>query len=298
MYERTRRRVRYVFGDSIVSLAEDERGVDVRLERGAAARYDLVVGADGLHSHTRGLVFGPEERYLRFGGYYVAGFGVPNHLGLDRSARMYSEPGRTVLLSHYGGDPERGGASLVFASGPLDDVRHDVAAQKRVLAERFAGMGWETPRVLAALEPADDLYFDALTQCHIDRLSQGRVVLLGDAGYGATMGGMGTGSALVCAYVLAGELAAARGDHRTAFAAYEATVTRFAKGCQRTAGNAGPFFAPPTPARIRSRDRMYRLLSSRVLAGVFRRITLHAAQNIRLKDYDGARWQERDDGAA
>ncbi|MFE9253436.1 FAD-dependent monooxygenase [Streptomyces sp. NPDC007088] len=288
MYERTRHRVRYVFGDSIAALREDEAGVDVTFDHAPSSRYDLVVGADGLHSHTRGLVLGAEERFLRFGGYYVAGFDVPNHLGLDRSARMYSEPGRTVLLSNYDGDPERGGAALVFASAPLSYDRHDVAAQKRVLLERFAGMGWETPKVLSALESAGDLYFDALSQCHVDRLSQGRVVLVGDAGYGATMGGMGTGTALVCAYVLAGELATAAGDHRSAFAAYEAAVTRFARGCQKSAGNAGPFFAPATEARIRSRDRMYRLLSSRAVAGVFRYLTLRAAQNIRLKDYEGA----------
>lgn len=288
MYERTHHRVRYVFGDSITTLREDDAGIDVTFDRAPSARYDLVVGADGLHSHTRGLVLGTEERFLRFGGYYMAGFGVPNHLGLDRTARMYSEPGRTVLLSNYDGDPERGGAALVFASEPLAYDRHDVAAQKRVLMERFAGMGWETPRVLRALESADDLYFDALSQCHVDRLSRGRVVLVGDAGHGATMGGMGTGAALVCAYVLAGELATSGGDHKSAFAAYEAAVTRFAKGCQKSAGNAGPFFAPPTEAKIRSRDRMYRLLSSRPGAGAFRYLALRAAQNIRLKDYAGA----------
>ncbi|MFB7995858.1 FAD-dependent monooxygenase [Streptomyces sp. NPDC056002] len=285
LYEHGRDRVEYVFGDSIATLAEGDRGVDVTFERAAPRRFDLVVAADGLHSPTRRLVFGDESRYLRFLDHYVAGFGIPNHLGLDRTGRLYSDPGRAVCVGNYDGDPDRAGALLVFRSERLDHDRRDVDQQKRILAERFAGMGWEAPRVLEALEDADDLYFDAIAQIHVDRLSEGRVVLLGDAGYGATMGGMGTGVAIVGAYVLAGELALAGGDHRTAFAAYEAQIGDFAKGCQKISGNAGPFFAPPTERKIRSRDRMYRLLSSRLMAGFFKRLTEKAATALDLKDY-------------
>lgn len=103
------------------------------------------------------------------------------------------------------------------------------------------------------------------------------MALLGDAGCGATMGGMGTGVAVVGAHVLAGELALAGGDHRRAFAEYESRIRSFAKGCQKISGNAGPFFAPPTERRIRSRDRMYRLLGSRPPAGVYKRLTEKAA---------------------
>ncbi|MFE4820428.1 FAD-dependent monooxygenase [Streptomyces sp. NPDC056704] len=285
MYERTKDRVEYVFGDSIATLAETPEGVDVTFERGAPRRFDLVVGADGLHSLTRRLVFGEESRHLRFLDHYVAAFGVPNDLGLDRTGRLYSEPGRAVVVGNYDGDPDRASALLVFRSEKLEFDRRDVAAQKRILAERFAGMGWETPGVLKALERADDLYFDAIAQIHVERLTQGRVVLLGDAGYGATMGGMGTGVAIVGAYVLAGELALAGGDHRTAFAEYETRVRDFAKGCQKISGNAGPFFAPPTERRIRSRDRAYRLLSSRLLAGFFKKLTEKAATGIKLREY-------------
>ncbi|MFH8803779.1 FAD-dependent monooxygenase [Streptomyces sp. NPDC017936] len=288
MYERTRDRAEYVFGDSIAALTETAEGVDVAFERSAPRRFDLVIGADGLHSNTRRLVFGDESRHLRFFDHYVAGFTVPNDLGLDRTGRVYSEPGRAVAIGNYDGDPDRAGALLVFRSGPLSYGHRDVAAQKRILAERFAGMGWRTPSVLKALEDADDLYFDAIAQVHVDRLAKGRVALLGDAGYGATMGGMGTGVAIVGAYVLAGELALAGGDHRAAFAAYEARIRRFARGCQKTSGNAGPFFAPPTERRIRSRNRMYRLLSSRPLAGFFRRLTEKAATDISLRAYPAA----------
>ncbi|MFF5142470.1 FAD-dependent oxidoreductase [Streptomyces sp. NPDC013157] len=285
MYERTRDDVEYVFGDSITSVAEDPQGVDVTFERSAPRRFDLVVGADGLHSHTRRLVFGDESRYLRFFDHYVAGFDVPNHLGLDRTGRVYSEPGRAFVIGNYDGDPDRAGALLVFRSEELSYDRRDVTAVKRIVMDRFAGMGWEGPALLKALEEADDVYFDAIAQIHVDRLVKGRVALLGDAGYGATMGGMGTGVAIVGAYVLAGELALAGGDFRTAFAEYESRIRDFAKGCQKISGNAGPFFAPPTERRIRSRDRMYRVLASRPLARFFKRMTEKAATDIRLREY-------------
>ncbi|MZD08956.1 FAD-dependent oxidoreductase [Streptomyces sp. SID5785] len=286
LYERTKDAVEYVFGDSIASLTETPTGVDVTFDHGAARTVDLVIGADGLHSHTRRLVFGDESRYLRFLGYYVAGFDMPNHLGLDRTARLYSEPGRTAMINNYDGDPHRAGAAVVFRSGQLTYDRRDTAAQKEIVAEQLRGLAWpHVTEMLAALDSAEDLYVDAIAQIHIDRLSRGRVILLGDAGHGATMGGIGTGTALVSAYVLAGELVAARGDHRTAFAAFEAEITKYAKGCQKTSGNAGPFLAPPTEKKIRSRDRAYRMLSSRFLAGVFKRITERAASNLDLKDY-------------
>jgi 2-polyprenyl-6-methoxyphenol hydroxylase-like FAD-dependent oxidoreductase len=285
MYERTKDSVEYVFDDSIATLTETSDGVDVTFDRGAPRHFDLVVGADGLHSNTRRLVFGDESRHLRFFDHYVAGFAMPNTLGLDRTGRFYCEPGRAVGINNYDGDPDRAGALLVFRSERLSYDRRDVAAQKRILAERFAGMGWETASVLRALEETDNLYFDAIAQIHVDRLTDGRVALLGDAGYGATMGGMGTGVAVVGAYVLAGELALAGGEHRTAFAEYETRIRSFAKGCQKTSGNAGPFFAPPTERRIRSRDRMYRLLSSRLMAGFFKRLTEKAATDIKLRAY-------------
>ncbi|WP_428952077.1 FAD-dependent monooxygenase [Streptomyces sp. cg35] len=286
LYERTKDTVVYVFGDSIATLTETASGVDVTFDHGAPRAFDLIVGADGLHSNTRRLVFGDESRYLRFFDHYVAGFDMPNHLGLDRTARLYTEPGRTAMISNYDGDADRAGAAVVFRSPQLTYDRKDVDQQKRIVAEKLRGMAWpHVEQILDALDTADDLYFDAIAQVHMDRLSQGRVILLGDAGYGATMGGIGTGTALVSAYVLTGELVAARGDHRTAFAAFEAGITKYAKGCQKLSGNAGPFLAPPTEKKIRSRDRAYRMLSSRLLAGFFKRITEKAASNLALKDY-------------
>ncbi|QCX79383.1 FAD-dependent urate hydroxylase [Streptomyces sp. YIM 121038] len=286
MYERTKDRVEYVFGDCVAHLQEDFDGIDVTFDRGAPRRFGLLACADGLHSPTRRLVFGDESRHLRHLGYYAAGFAMPNVLGLHRSSRICSVPGRAVGISNHDGSPVGGGAFLVFRSQQLAYDRDDVAGQKALLAETFADLPWKhTRHALDALEDTDELSFEAIAQVHVDRLSQGRVVLLGDAGFGATTGGTGAGTALVCAYVLAGELAAARGNHARAFAAYEAEVRDRAKGRRMVPGAPGPFLAPPTENRIRTRNLVYRMLGSRLLAGVFERLAEKAADAVEVKEY-------------
>src|SRR5205823_14334491 len=117
---------------------------------------------------------------------------------------------------------------------PMRYDRRDTGAQKRILADRFAGMGWQVPRLLAGMWDAPDFYFDAICQVHLDRWSRGRTVLLGDAGFcGSPLSGLGTSLAIVGAYVLAGELAVAGGDHRVAFARYESELRDYVRQCQK-----------------------------------------------------------------
>ncbi|MER6311126.1 FAD-dependent monooxygenase [Streptomyces sp. NPDC001739] len=223
LYERTRADVEYVFGDSIASLTPttDGNGIDVTFERGAPRRFDLVVGADGLHSTVRRLAFGPEEQFLRHLGAYISAFSMPNELGLDREELYYAEPGRLVCAYSSAGDPAAKGL-LVFRSPRLSYDHRDRAQQLALLDTAFAGVGWRTSRMLAAARSAPDLYFDGLHLIEMDRWSRGRVVLLGDAAHcPSPASGQGTGMALVGAYVLAGELAAAGGAPKVAFARYE-----------------------------------------------------------------------------
>ncbi len=285
LHDRTRGATEYLFGDSISSLQETPDEVRVTFERGEPRSFDLVIGADGLHSNVRGLVFGDESQFLRFAGWYIAGgFVVPNDLGLDHRTVSYTEPGRTISLGS-GRDPSVADVSFVFASEELGLDRHDLDGQKRILRERFADVGWEAPRALEALRDAPSLYFDSLSKIQMDRFVSGRVALLGDAGYGATLGGLGTGLAVVGAYVLAGELASAGGDHRIGFANYEREIRAYAAGCQKLADGAGPFLAPRTRGEIRRRNVIYRLLSLRPLARFFNGLTTKAATDITLKDY-------------
>ncbi|MEV8635031.1 FAD-dependent monooxygenase [Streptosporangium sp. NPDC051023] len=273
LYERTREGCEYVFGDSITSLTETAGGVHVTFERGAPRTFDLVVGADGIHSNVRRLAFGPEADYVRFMGHY---YGLVD-LDLDHRAAMYNEPGRMAAL----GGP-KAPAFFVFASKQLDYDRYDPEQHKRILADAYRGAGWKVPELLARLPRAREVYLDSISQVRIDHYAKGRVVLLGDAAYGNTLGGFGSGLAVVGAYVLAGELAEAGGDHRIAFPGYEEAFRGYAKVARQ--GSAGPFLAPATPARIRMRNWMFK---RRLLLAMMLKMTDRFATGIDLKDYPG-----------
>ncbi|MGW4637413.1 FAD-dependent monooxygenase [Sphaerisporangium sp. NPDC004334] len=235
LYERTAASTEYLFGDSIAALEQDEHGVRVEFERAAPRTFDLVIGADGLHSTVRRLAFGPEAGFTRHLGMYVAVFSAENLLGLadwqvwirdgDAGGGIYPARGNTELRVNLG-----------FASEPLAFDHRDLDAQRRILAERLGGMRWEIPRLLSAMWKAPDFYFDAMAQIHLPSWSRGRITLAGDAGYCASpLSGQGTSLALVGAYVLAAELAAADGDHRRAFAQYERRMRPFAERNQALA---------------------------------------------------------------
>ncbi|MEV4108696.1 FAD-dependent monooxygenase [Nonomuraea sp. NPDC049695] len=273
LYEKTAPYCEYIFGDSITSLTETPSGVHVTFERSAPRTFDLVVGADGIHSNVRRLAFGPESDYVKFLGHYYALVDVPAAFGAV--PRMYNEPGRMAAV----GGP-KAPAFFVFASERLDYDRYDMRQQKDILARAYAGMGWKVPAVMEEVRRSQDVYLDSISKVAIDRYSQGRVVLLGDSAYGNTLGGFGTGLAMVGAYVLAGELASAGGDHRVAFAQYETQMRGYAKVAD--SGNAGPFLAPGTPARLRMRNWMFKYS---FLLGLMMKLTDKFATDITLKSY-------------
>ncbi|MET8543300.1 FAD-dependent monooxygenase [Kitasatospora sp. NPDC004799] len=219
--------VEYRFDDAIETLVQHPAGVDVRFRGGTERSFDLVVGADGLHSNTRRLVFGPEADYLHPIGTYLAGWSAPNHLGLDRweiAHRDADDPNWFCMAMTVRDNSELRVFVGFHTDEPMDDVLpRDPARQRALVAERSAHARWELPRLLRAMgEPDAAFHYDVVAQIRMERWSEDRVVLLGDAGYCCSPAtGQGTSVALTAAYVLAGELRAADGDHRAAFPAYE-----------------------------------------------------------------------------
>jgi 2-polyprenyl-6-methoxyphenol hydroxylase-like FAD-dependent oxidoreductase len=230
----TRDGVEYVFGDRIAELTQDANGVDVTFAGGDRRRFDLVIGADGLHSGLRAMVFGPHEQFVRHLGLVLSFYSVPNEFGLDRWMLDYHhrESGRSALLRPIQ-DATRAMAMFSFPSPDFDVDFRDIEAQKRLLRERVDDLGWLTPRILAHLDDTPDFYLDQVAQVVMDRWCSGRVGLFGDAAFSASpMSGGGTGMALVGAYILAAELAAADWDAEAGFAAFEARMRPYVEANQ------------------------------------------------------------------
>ncbi|GAA4929724.1 FAD-dependent monooxygenase [Actinoplanes utahensis] len=269
----------YRFGDRITAID----GGRVTFASGATGDYDVIVGADGVHSSTRRLAFGPDERFVRYLGGYTSYFTVPDPGDLGHWLEMYAAPGgRGAYLR-----PENGGtakASLSFRNPAPEFDRVPRAVAERLLTERLAGVGWRVPSLLAAMPAAPDFYFDSLNQVRVDRWWRDRVVLLGDAGYcGSPLAGKGTALSLVGAYVLAGELSTA-GDPEQAFAAYQREMADFVTSAVQLPPGGMRMAAPRTRAMIAVRNLSTRMMtrwpSRRIVAKEFAK-----ADAITLRDY-------------
>lgn len=283
LHEATATGVEYVFDDSITSLTETAHGVEVTFERGEPRTFDLVVGADGLHSKVRSLAFGPESEFAHDLGAYISTFGTTQREDLDGWQLLHTVPGRTAGIY-----PTPSGAAkgmFVFASPPVEHDRRDASRQRELVAEAFADGGWEVPGLLGDMRDAPDFYFDRLCQIRMDSWSRGRIALLGDAAFCASpMAGNGTSMALVGAYVLAGELATAP-DHQAAFRRYEEEMREYVARCQKFALGGVDSLMPKSRMFIRMRDLTLRavphLPGGEKLFGGLQKI----ANTVSLKEY-------------
>ena len=247
IFQRIEGRCETIFGDSIARLDPDADGVTVSFDKGPERRFGLVIGADGLHSRVRRLVFGPEEQFEHPLGYAVAAFEITGYRPRDESVYVsYMVPGRQIARFAMRDD-----TTLILAVF-ADPARqwpeaHDLAAQKALIAAAFGGQGWECDAIIAALDRCSDIYFDRVSQIRMPKWSSGRVCLVGDAAFSPSlMAGQGSALAMAAAYVLAGEIAAAAGRPDVAFGRYEQVLKDFITGKQKAAEGFAASFAPRT----------------------------------------------------
>jgi 2-polyprenyl-6-methoxyphenol hydroxylase-like FAD-dependent oxidoreductase len=267
LHEASRDTAEFIFGDSIASLAQDDRAVEVTFERSGRRRFDLVIGADGLHSIVRRLVFGPESRFLHHAGLYVATLPLPRALEPQGEIAVLNAPGRCVALHPSRDTPV---AAFIFWNREIVDLdHHDADAHKKRVAEAFRDLGWKVPEILAAVRTSTALYFDAVSQVMMTDWARGRTALVGDAASCVSLFGDGSTLAIAGAHALASALAESPDDHAAAFRRYQSRHGKLVAGKQRNLTRVASMLVPRTERGIVWRNRIVGLVGA-AQAGVNR----------------------------
>jgi 2-polyprenyl-6-methoxyphenol hydroxylase-like FAD-dependent oxidoreductase len=257
-------RVEAVFGDSVERIEQGESSVRVTFRHAGRREFDLVIGADGLHSRIRQIVFGEQSRFERYLGYKAAAFEVEGYEPRDELAYvMYTQVGQQVV--RFAMRNKRTMFLLTFKDAD-SAFPGGIQEQKTLLRKRFEDSGWECPQILDAMDRCSDLYFDRVSQIRMESESglwtRGRVTLLGDAASCVSLlAGQGSALAMVAAYILAGELNRARGDYALAFARYQQLFNPFILMKQKAALRLAGFFAPKSRLAMLVRNQVVNLMT-------------------------------------
>jgi 2-polyprenyl-6-methoxyphenol hydroxylase-like FAD-dependent oxidoreductase len=276
-----------LFGQRIAGLQQHDEGVDVTFSNGQRRLFDLVVGADGLHSSVRHLVFGSEAQFESYYGYYTASFTIETGVSAGTSFLTYNVPGKQAAVYSLG--EHKAAAFFIFrAPEKLAVDHHDIEQQKAILRQQFGDAGWKCPELLAKMDAATDFYFDVVSQIDMKRWSKDRVSLVGDAcDCPSLLSGQGSTLAMVGAYILAGELKEAGGNYQRAFAQYEHIFKPFISRKQRIAQNFARSLVPDSQFGIWKRNFFTRLMALPVFTKMF--IRQFSDQDLKLADYRDAR---------
>jgi 2-polyprenyl-6-methoxyphenol hydroxylase-like FAD-dependent oxidoreductase len=262
-------KVETIFGDSVDRIEQTGDGVEVVFASGGTRKFDLLVGADGLHSRVRELVFGPENRFEKYLGFKAAAFGITGYRPRDELVYvMYTQVGQQV--GRFAMRDDR--TMFLFTFADEDPCTPgDVETQKALLRKRFEDSGWECAQILPALDAASDFYFDRVSQIRMNEQpelwTRGRVTLLGDAASCVSLlAGQGTALAMVAAYILAGELGGCEGDYAGAFRRYQELFGPFVLAKQKAALRFASSFAPKSKLALFLRNQIFRLMAVRWIA--------------------------------
>ncbi|MGC2044523.1 MAG: FAD-binding domain [Pseudolabrys sp.] len=285
LFEKAKDTTEVIFDDEIVGLQEQAECVRVQFKRSGERRFDLMIGADGLHSDVRSLAFGPQYQFEKQLGYVVAAFEVRGYRPRDEDVYlMYGQPGR--MVGRFTLHNDRTLFLFVFAanSGSLPATPD---LQKTMLREKYGDGKWECPRILDELDRTHELYFDRVSLIRMERWSRGRVALVGDAAFCVSLvAGQGSALAMISAYVLAGELADADGRHEQAFDKYEAFLRAYINTKQRGAERFAAVFAPKTRWGLWFRDQVIKTFAIPGLARLA--VGRDIIDTLQLPDY---RWR-------
>jgi 2-polyprenyl-6-methoxyphenol hydroxylase-like FAD-dependent oxidoreductase len=282
LFGKVKDRIETIFGDEIVALEQQTDCVCVALKNAGERRFDLLIGADGLHSSVRELAFGPQSQFERHLGYAVAAFEASGYRPRDESIYlMYGEPGR--MLGRFTLRDNRTLFLFVFAANRAE-LPATLEAQKTLLRDLYGCGGWECNKILSELDRTGELYFDSVSQIRMQNWSRGRIALVGDAAFCVSLlAGQGSALAMIAAYVLAGELSASQGRYQQAFASYEARLCSYIGTKQRGAERFAGAFAPRTRAGLYFRNMVIKAFAVPGLARVA--VGRDIADRIELPDY-------------
>ena len=286
-YDASKEDTEYIFGDHVAEIhQENGKKVRVVFEKGGEKEYDFVIGADGMNSKTRQLAF-PSEKPLKSLGQYTSFFTIPYKETDGEFACWYNAPGgRCILLR-----PDSAGCTRAYlsimSSKPAGYEKLDIPAQKKMMREMFEDAGWEALRVLKGMDAAEDFYMQEIAQVKMDHWSQGRVALIGDAGYcPSPISGMGTSLAIVGAYVLAGEIAKCGDDYKAGLEGYEERMRPYVTKAQSLPPGAPAIANPQSKWGIAVLNNIVRFISWSGLATLFGKMSSPPAEDKSLPLYE------------
>lgn len=283
IYDSLDKETKIIFGDTITEIQQDAEKVQVVLKSGVTRSFDLLVGADGLHSNARNLVFGNESQFEKYYGYYTSSFTIDDFINEGRAFSMFNVPNKQVAVYTIG--KEKTATFFIFRSPEkLNYGYHDIKKQKQILKDEFMNVGWKCDELLSNIEKTSDFYFDSISQIKMENWSNGRISLVGDACYcPSLLSGKGSTLAMVGAYILAGELKLANGNYKPAFAQYENIFKPFIDKKQKSAQSFAKSFVPKSNFGIWLRNQVFKLMSFPLLTNML--FNQFKDKELKLKDY-------------
>ncbi|HEX8609388.1 MAG TPA: FAD-dependent monooxygenase [Pedobacter sp.] len=254
LYNNAQEGIEYRFNNSIVGLVQNDEYVKATFKDGTIQHFDFVFGCDGIHSIVRKLAFGPEEQFTHFLNFYFSIFPVDGSLGKKHYGQMYTTPNHIALVYYYN-DNIADGFLTFRAKETIDFDYRDAEANKQLIVENFKGVGWKAPQLIDAMLKSEAFYFDQGCQIKMPSWTNGRIAVIGDAGYApAFPTGMGSTLAMCGATALADAMNE-NDEYLLAFKKYNESFRPTVKALQATVYDGLAFLMPDTQEAIDARNR-------------------------------------------